>query len=91
LADDDKTYPGAMCRLITALDAPTNATPPLTLADVMNRMNATAVTIKQENGAMLNWGPGPQTWICPVVREWMEKQPEYARITVQENGIEPVN
>jgi hypothetical protein len=70
LADDDKTYPGAMCRSIN------NVEPPV---------------LSPDNAAMTNISDLPQTWICPVVREWMKNEPSYARITVQENGTEPVN
>jgi hypothetical protein len=73
LADDDKTYPGAMCRVLT---------PITTLAD-MPALNA--------NAAMLNNSRGEQIWICPAVRSQMTRQPEYARITVQENDTEPVD
>jgi len=70
LADDDKTYPGAMCRSIN------NVEPPV---------------LKPDNGALTNISNGPQTWICPAVRVRMDDEElEYARITVQENGKEPV-
>jgi hypothetical protein len=70
LADDDKTYPGAMCRSIN------NVEPPV---------------LKPDNGALTNISDGPQTWICPAVRVRMDDEElEYARITVQENGKEPV-
>lgn len=86
LAEDDKTYPGAMCRLITPTVLSTN----LQIVDVINRINANAVGLGA-NGAMLNFSAGPQTWICPVVRDHVTTKPEYARITVQENGTEPVD
>jgi hypothetical protein len=72
LAEDDKTYPGAMCRMLGA---------PNTLADT---------PALGANGSMLNFSRAEQVWICPVVRDHMEEDPEYARITVQENGINPV-
>ncbi len=85
LAEDDKTYPGAMCRVITPTFLETN----LPLVDVINRINANAVGLGV-NGAMLNFSPGPQVWICPAVRDHVDTTPEFARITVQENGTEPV-
>jgi hypothetical protein len=84
LADDDKTYPGAMCRLTTSTFLPTTLTQ---IADVITLINLNAVGV-EANGAMLNVSPGPQVWICPAVREWMKNEPSYARITVQENGTE---
>jgi hypothetical protein len=77
LADDDKTYPGAMCRVIT---------PTTDLADLSR--NAVGLGA---NGAMLNFSLVEQTWICPAVRDHMDTDPEFARITVQENGTDPVN
>jgi hypothetical protein len=77
LADDDKTYPGAMCRVTT----PT--------ATVVN-LGENAVSINA-NGAMLNASLNfKQTWICPAVRSHMDTNPEFARITVQENGTDSV-
>jgi hypothetical protein len=76
LADDDKTYPGAMCRVIT---------PTAELAD----LSRNAVELGA-NGAMLNFSLVEQTWICPAVRNHMDTDPEFARITVQENGADPV-
>jgi hypothetical protein len=86
LAEDDKTYPGAMCRLIAPTFLPTNLSQ---IVEVINRINANAVGLGT-NGAMLNFSPGPQVWVCPVVRDHVETKPEFARITVQENGTEPV-
>jgi hypothetical protein len=50
-----------------------------------------ATALNSENGAMLNnrLAAAPdahQTWICPVVRDSVEKDPEFARITVLERG-----
>src|SRR5215203_2971874 len=70
LADDDKTYPGAMCRVIA---------PTANLEDLTR--NAVGLNT---NGAMLNFSQGEQTWICPAVRNHMGSDPEFARITVQE-------
>jgi hypothetical protein len=72
LADDDKTYPGAMCRPIDPLTNPLD-NPGL-----------------GANGSMVNFSRAEQVWICPVVRDHMDTNAGYARITVQENGITPV-
>jgi hypothetical protein len=76
-ADDDKTYPGAMCRVIT---------PTAEVAD----LGKNAVGLGA-NGAMFNFSLLDQTWICPAVRDHMDEDPEFARITVQENGTDPVS
>jgi hypothetical protein len=75
--EDDKTYPGAMCRVIT---------PTAEVAD----LGKNAVGLGA-NGAMLNFSLVDQTWICPAVRDHMDTDPEFARITVQENGTDPVS
>jgi hypothetical protein len=64
LADDDKTYPGAMCRSAEAATA----------------------GLRVEDGALLNQAQREQTWICPIVRHQVTNDPEFARITVQEDG-----
>jgi hypothetical protein len=43
------------------------------------------------NGSMLNFSRAEQAWICPAVRSHMGETAEFARITVQENGITPVD
>ena len=73
LADDDKTYPGAMCRVLSPI---TN------LAD-MPAIGA--------NGSMLNNSRAEQVWICPIVRDHVTEDPEFARMTVQENGTSRVS
>jgi hypothetical protein len=81
LADDDKTYPGAMCRLMAPAIFPTNLSQ---IGEVIDRLNAFAIGL-DTNGAMLNFSQVDQAWICPVVRDSMESDPAFARITVKEN------
>jgi hypothetical protein len=67
LADDDKIYVGAECRLFAPGNEPVGL---------------------RADGAMFNISQVEQTWICPVVRDEEEQDPEFARITVLENGLE---
>jgi hypothetical protein len=48
------------------------------------------ILLKPDNGTMLNSGQRDQTWICPVVRDSVDKQPEFARITVIESSTNRV-
>ena len=80
--DDDKTYPGAMCRLMKPFIVSKVPTIP-SLEEVIDQINAVAVGV-DINGAMENFSPVAQAWICPVVREWMKENPTFARITVKE-------
>ena len=74
-AEDDKAYVGAECRPLNPATMPTG--------------------LDSGSGAMVNVQMGAQdqhqTWICPVVRDSMTKTPEFARITVQENGTGLLN
>jgi hypothetical protein len=49
-----------------------------------------AAGLRATDGALINQTRVEQTWICPVVRDDMEGDPEFARITVQEDGINRV-
>src|SRR5262249_47358609 len=42
--------------------------------------------LRSNDGTMMNPSQMEQTWICPVVRDHVVENPEYARITVIENG-----
>jgi hypothetical protein len=42
--------------------------------------------LREEDGALLNLSQRDQAWICPVVRDHMESNPGFARITVQEGS-----
>ena len=44
--------------------------------------------VRAEDGALLNQAQREQTWICPIVRHQMTNDPEFARITVQEDGTQ---
>jgi hypothetical protein len=62
IADDAKTFPGAMCQ-------------PTVSTDLVIRNDAT--------GWMINPGGPTQIWICPIVRDTMEKNSgEFAALTI---------
>ncbi len=46
--------------------------------------------LRATDGALINQSRVEQTWICPVVRDHMDKDPGFARITVQEDGTNQV-
>jgi hypothetical protein len=52
--------------------------------------NVDPILTEPDNGTMVNSGQRDQTWICPVVRDNVEDGPEFARITVIENGTDKV-
>jgi hypothetical protein len=45
---------------------------------------------RAEDGALLNQSQREQTWICPVVKDEMESDPSFGRMTVVENGTNDV-
>jgi hypothetical protein len=48
------------------------------------------ILLAPDNGTMFNTGQREQTWICPVVRDSVDQDPEFARISVIENGSDKI-
>jgi hypothetical protein len=75
--------------LTTAALATDDKTYPGAMCQPLNAISSFAdMPALAGNGSKLNFSRNEQTWICPAVKDHMDTDPGFARITVQQTGID---